>query len=60
MSANIAIVPFDLHKLHVPTETEDWPQGRAQRVSVNSFGVGGANAHVSRTYIEGLQPCASN
>lgn len=39
-------VPFDECKLHVPTEVEEWPQGRAERVSVNSFGIGGVNAHV--------------
>ncbi|KAK8046024.1 polyketide synthase [Apiospora saccharicola] len=37
---------FDQHKLRVPIETEEWPQGRARRISVNSFGVGGVNAHV--------------
>lgn len=40
------LVPFDHWKLHVPTEVEPWPQGRAERVSVNSFGIGGVNAHV--------------
>lgn len=24
-----------------------WPTGRDERVSINSFGIGGANAHVS-------------
>ncbi|KAF2158800.1 hypothetical protein M409DRAFT_71433 [Zasmidium cellare ATCC 36951] len=38
-------IPFDQWKLHVPTEVEPWPQGRAERVSVNSFGIGGVNAH---------------
>lgn len=39
-------VPFDKYKLRVPTELEEWPQDRAERVSINSFGVGGVNAHV--------------
>jgi acyl transferase domain-containing protein len=33
-------------KLRVPTEPLDWPVGRLERVSVNSFGIGGSNAHV--------------
>lgn len=41
------LVPFDEYKLHVPVETEAWPEGRAERISVNSFGIGGVNAHVS-------------
>ncbi|RDA86436.1 hypothetical protein CP532_3626 [Ophiocordyceps camponoti-leonardi (nom. inval.)] len=39
-------IPFKLYKLHVPVEVEQWPEGRAERVSVNSFGMGGANTHV--------------
>ncbi|PWY70902.1 putative polyketide synthase [Aspergillus heteromorphus CBS 117.55] len=39
-------IPFKECKLHVPVEVEAWPEGRAERVSVNSFGIGGANAHV--------------
>lgn len=27
-------------------DVEEWPIGRAERVSVNSFGIGGVNAHV--------------
>ncbi|RYP42065.1 hypothetical protein DL767_000577 [Monosporascus sp. MG133] len=38
--------PKKERKLHVPTELEPWPKGRAERVSVNSFGIGGVNAHV--------------
>jgi len=40
-------IPFEECGLRVPTEVEEWPQGRAERVSVNSFGIGGVNAHVS-------------
>ncbi|OHX00063.1 polyketide synthase [Colletotrichum incanum] len=32
--------------LRVPTEALEWPAGRMARVSVNNFGIGGANAHV--------------
>ncbi|KAG6358653.1 hypothetical protein INS49_012171 [Diaporthe citri] len=39
-------IPFAECKLHVPTELEAWPSDRAERVSVNSFGIGGVNAHV--------------
>ncbi|KAF2716908.1 polyketide synthase [Polychaeton citri CBS 116435] len=38
-------IAFDKYKLHVPTEVEEWPKDRAERVSVNSFGIGGVNAH---------------
>ncbi|KAF2871120.1 hypothetical protein BDV95DRAFT_495285 [Massariosphaeria phaeospora] len=33
-------------RLTVPTEPTPWPEGRLERASVNSFGVGGSNAHV--------------
>ncbi|KAL6897583.1 polyketide synthase [Trichoderma evansii] len=39
-------IPFKQAKLKVPVDVETWPQGRAERVSVNSFGIGGVNAHV--------------
>ncbi|RMZ82891.1 hypothetical protein DV737_g1950, partial [Chaetothyriales sp. CBS 132003] len=39
-------IPFESAKLVVPTEATPWPQDRLERVSVNSFGIGGANAHV--------------
>lgn len=41
-------VPFEEYKLHLPTEVEEWLQGRAKRVSVNSSGIGGVNAYVCR------------
>ncbi|KAH7372241.1 putative polyketide synthase [Pyrenochaeta sp. MPI-SDFR-AT-0127] len=39
-------IPFKEAKLVVPLEPMEWPQDRLERVSLNSFGVGGANAHV--------------
>ncbi|OTA89815.1 hypothetical protein M434DRAFT_398366 [Hypoxylon sp. CO27-5] len=39
-------IPFEKYKLHVPTQVESWPSGRAERASVNGFGIGGVNAHV--------------
>lgn len=39
-------IPFKSAKLTVPLDPIAWPQSRYERVSVNSFGIGGANAHV--------------
>ncbi|KAM7215616.1 hypothetical protein V8F06_009003 [Rhypophila decipiens] len=39
-------IPFEQGGLRVPTEPIPWPQDRLERTSINSFGVGGANAHV--------------
>lgn len=39
-------IPFEEAKLTVPLEPTPWPDSRLERVSINSFGVGGANAHV--------------
>jgi acyl transferase domain-containing protein len=44
---NGRLVPFEKGKLRVPEELLPWPQDREERVSVNSFGIGGSNAHVS-------------
>ncbi|KAE8391137.1 thiolase-like protein [Aspergillus alliaceus] len=38
-------IPFKQSKLHVPQSLTPWPEGRAERVSVNSFGIGGTNGH---------------
>lgn len=40
------VVPFGKVQLRVPLEATAWP-GNIERASVNSFGIGGANAHVS-------------
>ncbi|KAK0702382.1 hypothetical protein B0H67DRAFT_650419 [Lasiosphaeris hirsuta] len=41
-------IPFDKWKLSVPTTAQEWVtlNGKPRRASVNSFGYGGANAHV--------------
>lgn len=39
-------IPFAERKLTVPVEPTPWPADRKERASVNSFGIGGANAHV--------------
>ncbi|ROT42957.1 hypothetical protein SODALDRAFT_288666 [Sodiomyces alkalinus F11] len=39
-------IPFVERKLTVPVEPTPFPEDRAERVSVNSFGLGGSNAHV--------------
>ncbi|PHH63369.1 hypothetical protein CDD81_6066 [Ophiocordyceps australis] len=38
-------IKWDQYKLRVPTEPTAWPEDRLARVSINCFGVGGANAH---------------
>ncbi|KAJ5900212.1 polyketide synthase [Penicillium subrubescens] len=39
-------IPWDSCGLSVPTEPMTWPESRRERISVNSFGIGGTNAHV--------------
>ncbi len=41
------LVPFKQAKLQVPVDSIPWPEDRHERAGVNSFGIGGANAHVS-------------
>ncbi|KAI1497192.1 hypothetical protein F5X99DRAFT_423743 [Biscogniauxia marginata] len=38
-------IPFEEKKITVPVKPMPWPQGKAHRISVNSFGIGGTNAH---------------
>ncbi|KAK1951932.1 KR-domain-containing protein [Colletotrichum sublineola] len=40
------LIPWDEARLRVPIDALPWPVDRKKRVSVNSFGVGGSNAHV--------------
>lgn len=39
-------IPFEEKRLQVPLSPVSWPKDRAERISVNSFGIGGSNAHV--------------
>lgn len=39
-------IPWDECKLSVPTEPTPWPKSRGERISINSFGIGGTNAHI--------------
>lgn len=49
---NIKCLPFNTGiplvngPLVVPQKPTQWPDGRAARVSVNSFGIGGSNTHI--------------
>jgi acyl transferase domain-containing protein len=38
-------IPFEEGKLTLSKEASPWPEGRADRISINSFGIGGSNAH---------------
>ncbi|KAF7554946.1 hypothetical protein G7Z17_g2570 [Cylindrodendrum hubeiense] len=39
-------IPFSKYKLMVPVVPTPFPPDRRERVSINSFGIGGSNAHV--------------
>ncbi|KAI1171106.1 putative polyketide synthase [Nemania sp. FL0916] len=39
-------IPWETARLKVPTEPEQWPDGRLERISINSYGIGGSNVHV--------------
>lgn len=39
-------IQWDEYGLAVPTEPMPWPEARSERISVNSFGIGGTDAHV--------------
>ncbi|KAE8154264.1 hypothetical protein BDV25DRAFT_126571 [Aspergillus avenaceus] len=41
-------IPLD-KGLEIPEQPTPWPKERCERVSVNSFGIGGSNAHVCTT-----------
>ncbi|KAK2758599.1 Type I Iterative PKS [Arachnomyces sp. PD_36] len=38
-------IKFDEWKIQIPIEVTPWPTGGVRRISTNSFGYGGANAH---------------
>ncbi|OHW99219.1 polyketide synthase [Colletotrichum incanum] len=39
-------IPFESTGLKVPTAPTPWPDDRAERIGVNSFGIGGTNVHI--------------
>ncbi|SCO58404.1 polyketide synthase [Fusarium fujikuroi] len=39
-------IPFSKYNLSVPLKPTPFPSNRLKRVSINSFGIGGSNAHV--------------
>ncbi|KAF6823452.1 polyketide synthase [Colletotrichum plurivorum] len=39
-------IPFTSAGLRVPTEPLPWPEDRAERIGINSFGIGGTNVHI--------------
>ncbi|GKZ77685.1 type I Iterative Polyketide synthase (PKS) [Aspergillus niger] len=50
-------IPFQEGKLVVPLQATPWPGNRRKRISINSFGIGGANVHVTPTDFEGWNHC---
>ncbi|KAJ4302895.1 Mycolipanoate synthase [Kalmusia sp. IMI 367209] len=38
-------IPWSKLKLTVPTDPQPWPENKAERMSVNSYGIGGSNVH---------------
>ncbi|KAI9741492.1 MAG: hypothetical protein M1818_004298 [Claussenomyces sp. TS43310] len=49
-------IPFQEKRLVVPVVPTAWPADRAERVSINSFGIGGSNAHVILDSAPKIQP----
>ncbi|KAI1619299.1 KR domain-containing protein [Exophiala viscosa] len=55
-------IAFGARKLRVPVDPVPWPEDRCERAGVNSFGIGGANAHVvleSKDFYLGSAPLVS-
>ncbi|KAF3389382.1 Compactin diketide synthase mokB [Penicillium rolfsii] len=48
-------IPFEQAKLKVAVEPTPWPADRSERISINSFGIGGSNAHVILDSASALQ-----
>ncbi|EON95815.1 putative polyketide synthase protein [Phaeoacremonium minimum UCRPA7] len=49
-------IRFTEGKLAVPVKPTPWPVDRAKRVSINSFGIGGTNAHVIVESLDAFLP----
>ncbi|KAE8364491.1 hypothetical protein BDV27DRAFT_157797 [Aspergillus caelatus] len=39
-------IRWDEARLTVPTEPMQWPEDREERISINSYGIGGTNVHI--------------
>jgi acyl transferase domain-containing protein/SAM-dependent methyltransferase len=52
-------IPFEDKKITVPVEATPWPQDRCVRASVNSFGMGGVNAHAIIESADNFTPPSS-
>ncbi|KAL4888278.1 hypothetical protein BDV59DRAFT_188903 [Aspergillus ambiguus] len=48
-------IDFEALRVQVPTETLPWPEKGVKRASINSFGIGGSNAHVIVDSFEGYK-----
>ncbi|OJJ78433.1 uncharacterized protein ASPGLDRAFT_62541 [Aspergillus glaucus CBS 516.65] len=48
-------IPFEQAKLKVAVVPTPWPTDRSERISINSFGIGGTNAHVILDSASSLQ-----
>lgn len=49
-------IPFAEKRMKVPLEPTTWPKDRAERISINSFGIGGTNAHVVLDSLHEVRP----
>ncbi|KAF6813394.1 polyketide synthase [Colletotrichum plurivorum] len=49
-------IPFKSGRLVVPTEPRPWPTDRLERMSINSFGIGGTNVHIILDSAASAQP----
>lgn len=49
-------IPFQEARLIVPLTPTEWPQGRPERISVNSLGITGTNAHAVIESASSYQP----